>query len=219
MILNVRKDDKMAEIMVRSLVLGMVATNCYFVMNQETKEMLLIDPADDLEAIDQQVFKMGGRPVAILLTHGHFDHMMAAADGREKYQIPVYAHQLEQEVLEHLEYNLSGRWLNAYSMKADQLVSDGDVLELAGFQIQVLHTPGHTQGSSCYYLPEEGKLFSGDTLFAQSYGRTDFPTSSMGDMQSSIKRLLSTLPEETEVFPGHNESTSISIEKRYNPLA
>lgn len=209
----------MAKIMVRSLVLGMVATNCYFVMNQETKEMLLIDPADDLEAIDQQVLKMGGKPVAILLTHGHFDHIMAAADCREKYQIPVYAHQLEQEVLEQSEYNLSSHWLNAYSMKADHLAADKEELELGGFQIQVLHTPGHTQGSVCYYFPVESMLFSGDTLFAQSYGRTDFPTSSMSDMQSSITRLLSTLPEATEVYPGHNESTSIAIEKRYNPLA
>ena len=209
----------MAKIMVRSLVLGMVATNCYFVMNQETEEMLLIDPADDLEAIDQQVLKMGGKPVAILLTHGHFDHIMAAADCREKYQIPVFAHQLEQEVLEQSEYNLSSRWSKAYSMKADHLAADKEELELGGFQIQVLHTPGHTQGSVCYYFPVEGMLFSGDTLFAQSYGRTDFPTSSMSDMQSSITRLLSTLPEATEVYPGHNESTSISIEKRYNPLA
>ena len=209
----------MAKIMVRSLVLGMVATNCYFVMNQETKEMLLIDPADDLEAIDQQVLKMGGKPVAILLTHGHFDHILAAADCREKYQIPVYAHQLEQEVLERSKYNLSSRWSDAYSMKADHLAVDKEELELGGFQIQVLHTPGHTQGSVCYYFPVEGMLFSGDTLFAQSYGRTDFPTSSMSDMQSSITRLLSTLPEATEVYPGHNESTSISIEKRYNPLA
>lgn len=209
----------MADMKIRSLVLGMVATNCYFVMNQETNELLLIDPADNLEAIQQQVLKMDGKPSAVLLTHGHFDHILAAADLRDKYQIPVYIHRLEEEVLERPDLNLSGQWMNAFSMKADQLVQEGDSIELAGFKIQVLHTPGHTQGSVCYYFPDEAVLFSGDTLFAQSYGRTDFPTSSMNQMQLSITRLLSTLPEETKVYPGHSESTDISIEKRYNPLA
>lgn len=209
----------MAEIMIRSLVLGMVATNCYFVMNQETKEILLVDPADSPEIIDRQILKMEGKPVGILLTHGHFDHMTAAVSCQERYGIPVYAHILEQEVLENPDYNLSGAWSEAQGMKADHLVADGDVLELAGFNIEVLHTPGHTKGSVCYYLVNEFVLFSGDTLFERSYGRTDLPTASMQDMRTSIARLLSSLPDETVVYPGHGESTNIRMEKRYNPLA
>lgn len=209
----------MAEIEIRNLVLGMVATNTYFVMNQQTKEMLLIDPADEPEAIEQQVLKMGGEPKAVLLTHGHFDHMMAASACAARYGVPVCAHELEEEVLENAQYNLSGQWMHAYTMRADQLVKDGDILDLAGFKICVYHTPGHTQGSVCYYLPEEAVLFSGDTIFAQSYGRTDFPTSSMTDMQKSVARILRTLPDHTDIYPGHNETTTIAIEKRYNPLA
>lgn len=199
----------MAKIEIRNLVLGMVATNCYFVKNTESGEMLLVDPADNFEAIRQQVLKMCGKPVAVLLTHGHFDHIMAAADCRKEWNIPVYAHKLEQEVLNSAGVNLSGQWMSPYTMTADRTVEDMDELCLAGFDIQVLHTPGHTQGSVCYYLKAEQVLFSGDTLFAQSYGRTDFPTSSMRQMQSSIGRILSELPEETVVYPGHNESTSI----------
>lgn len=209
----------MAEIEIRSIVLGMVSTNCYLVMNRETKETILIDPADRQEQIEQQLLKMGGRPVAVLLTHGHFDHMMAADACRQRYQIPVYVHEKEEEVLENARLNLSSLWTSAYTMKADHLVKEGDLLELAGFRIQVYHTPGHTQGSVCYYLPEQEVLFSGDTIFAQSYGRTDFPTSSSGQMQMSIKRILAEFPDQTRIYPGHNEETAIAIEKRYNPLA
>lgn len=209
----------MAEIEIRSIVLGMVSTNCYLVMNRDTNETLLIDPADSWEQIEQQLLKMGGSPAAILLTHGHFDHMMAADMCRKQYHIPVYAHEKDEEVLENAALNLSGLWMSAYTMKADRLVKEGELLELAGFKIQVYHTPGHTQGSVCYYLPEQEVLFSGDTIFAQSYGRTDFPTSSSGQMQTSIKRILVEFPDETRIYPGHNEQTTIAVEKRYNPLA
>lgn len=209
----------MAEIIVQNLVLGMVATNTYFLMNPETKEMLLVDPADEAGAIEQKVSAMGGTPRAVLLTHGHYDHMLAADEVRKKYGIQVYAHELEEQVLENPSLNLSGFWSSPYSMKADCLVKEGDVLRLAGWEIHVMHTPGHTLGSVCYYFPEQKILMSGDTLFCESYGRTDFPTSSARDMQNSIKRLLRELPEDTAVYPGHQCSTSIDMEKRFNPLA
>ena len=125
----------------------------------------------------------------------------------------------EQQVLTDSIKNLSGSWASAHVLLADQWVCDGKKLELAGFSIKVFHTPGHTAGSCCYYLPEEEVLFSGDTLFAQSVGRTDFPTGSGTDMQASVKRLLKELPETTRVCPGHNEETTIGYEKRYNPFA
>ena len=209
----------MAEIIVQNLVLGMVATNTYFLMNPETKEMLLVDPADEAGAIEQKVSAMGGTPRAVLLTHGHYDHMLAADEVRKKYGIQVYAHELEEQVLENPSLNLSGFWSSPYSMKADCLVKEGDVLRLAGWEIHGMHTPGHTLGSVCYYFPEQNILRSGDTLFCESYGRTDYPTSSARDMQNSIKRLLRELPEDTAVYPGHQCSTSIDMEKRFNPLA
>lgn len=209
----------MAQMKIEYLVLGMVSTNCYMIQNEETKELIFVDPADSADTLSRHVGKMEGKPVAILLTHGHFDHILAADDLRKRYDIPVYVHELDEEVLEKPSLNLSGNWAAAYSMKADNLVKEGDVLNIAGFEIKVMHTPGHTQGSCCYYFPEQQLLVSGDTLFAQSYGRVDFPTSSPSDMRNSIKRLLAELPDETGVLPGHEMTTSIGMEKRYNPLA
>ena len=104
-------------------------------------------------------------------------------------------------------------------MKADRLLKHGDELHLADFGVRVLHTPGHTVGSACYYFQEQKALMSGDTMFFRSYGRTDFPTSSMLDMKKSIRRLLQELPDDTIVYPGHEMSTTIAMEKKYNPLA
>ena len=209
----------MAEMKIQNLVLGMVATNCYFLKNAGTGEMILVDPADEAEAIERKVEALGGKPVAVLLTHGHYDHMLAADAVRKRYQIPVYVHELDEAVLEDASLNLSGFWSSSHTMKADRLVKEGDVFRLADFEVRVLHTPGHTRGSACYYFPEQKVLLSGDTLFCQSYGRTDFPTSSMRDMQKSVRRLLTELPEDTAVYPGHEMSTTIAMEKRYNPLA
>lgn len=209
----------MKEIRVQNLVLGMLATNCWFLQNPESKELLIVDPAASPERIFQQVTAMEGKPAAVLLTHGHYDHMLAAEAVRDAYEIPVYAHEAEQEVLGDAQKNLSAVWSTPYTMQADLMVKEGDVLSLAGYEIRVLHTPGHTKGSVCYYLPKERVLISGDTLFCESYGRYDFPTSSGRELFASVKRLLQELPEDVKVCPGHNESTEIGYEKRYNPLA
>lgn len=208
----------MKNAMIERLVLGMVSTNTWLIQNKETKEMLIIDPADNADAIVRQVEKMGGVPKAVLLTHGHFDHMMAADDLRDKYDISIYAFADEKMVLSSPRINLSGSWAYPYTLDVDCLVRDNDSLQLAGFDIQVLHTPGHTLGCCCYYIKEEGVLISGDTLFAGSIGRTDFPTSNMSHMRASLRRLLQNLPGETVVYPGHGETTTIAYEKRTNPF-
>lgn len=200
-------------------VLGMVSTNTWFLKNKETGALLIIDPADQPLLIQQKITAMEGKPEAILLTHGHFDHMMAADAVRSMYGIPVLALEEEKNLLENPGYNLSGSWAAPCSLQADRWLKDQEILELAGFTIRVLHTPGHTQGSCCYYLDEEGILFSGDTLFAGSVGRTDFPTSSTRQMMNSVHMLLEQLPGETKVFSGHGEETTIAYEKRYNPFA
>ena len=200
-------------------VLGMVSTNTWFLKNKETGALLIIDPADQPLLIQQKITAMEGKPEAILLTHGHFDHMMAADAVRSMYGIPVLALEEEKNLLENPGYNLSGSWAAPCSLQADRWLKDQEILELAGFTIRVLHTPGHTQGSCCYYLDEEGVLFSGDTLFAGSVGRTDFPTSSTRQMMNSVHMLLEQLPGETKVFSGHGEETTIAYEKRYNPFA
>lgn len=213
-----KKDKKMNKLEIKSLLLGSVMTNCYLLMNKETSEMLIVDPADQAFGIEKRVEAMEAKPVAILLTHGHFDHMLAADELRRKYGCPIYAHVKEKAVLEDPMLNLSGVWESGTAVSADQYVKEGDQLELAGFQIQVLFTPGHTQGSCCYYFPEEGVLISGDTLFQGSCGRTDFPTSSVQDMLKSLKRLVDELPDDTAVYPGHNAPTTIADEKRWNPF-
>ena len=200
-------------------VLGMVSTNCYFAGNAETNETIIIDPADDASAIKNWCLNNRKKPVAILLTHGHFDHMMAADELRKEFSIEVYASEAEEELLGNPLDNLSGRWSSPATLKADVLLKDGQLLELAGFRIRAIGTPGHTKGGMCYYFEEEGVLFSGDTLFNGSYGRVDFPTSSMSEMKNSIREKLLVLPEETAVYPGHGDATTIGYEKAYNPLA
>ena len=209
----------MANIQIKSMVLGMVGTNVFLVKNADTNELLIIDPADNAPIIEKEIAEWEGKPVAILLTHGHFDHIQAADDLRETYDIPIYAEESEQEVLGDAMKNLSGTWGMRYTLQADRTVKEGDVLELLDTKFQVLHTPGHTQGSICFYLPEEKILFSGDTLFCGSYGRIDFPTSSGAQMKESVRRLLTELPEDVNVLPGHEQFTQIGFEKRYNPLA
>lgn len=209
----------MKHAVVEQKVLGMVSTNTWFLKNKETGALLIIDPADQPLLIQQKVTAMEGKPEAILLTHGHFDHMMAADAVHSMYNIPVLALEVEKELLANPGYNLSGSWAAPCTLQADRWLKDGEILNLAGFSIQVLHTPGHTAGSSCYYLADEGILFSGDTLFAGSVGRTDFPTSSTRQMMSSVHMLLEQLPEDTRVCSGHGEDTTIAYEKRYNPFA
>ena len=207
----------MADLKVRHLVVGAVATNCYIAENKKTKEALIIDPGDNAARIVQIIKEDGVVPVAVLLTHGHFDHAMAAQEVAEQYGIKIYAHETEKETLETPQINLSGMIGRTLTFHADCYVKDGEILNLAGFEIRVLHTPGHTQGGVCYYIEEEKALFSGDTLFCTSVGRTDFPGGSMSDIIRSIKEKLMTLPDRTTVYPGHNDVTTIENERMYNP--
>ena len=209
----------MGKLQIACARLGMLETNCYFGYDAQTGGTFIVDPADDAEAIKGWCLANGKRPAAILLTHGHFDHIMAADALRREFSVPIYAAEAEKPVLENAQYNLSAMWHRPVTLKADQYLKDGQILSLAGFSIKVISTPGHTAGGLCYYLEKERVLFSGDTLFAGSYGRVDFPTSSMAEMARSVRERLLTLPEDTIVYPGHGESTDISSEKKYNPLA
>ena len=196
-------------------IVGSVFTNCYFLKNKETEEMLIVDPGDRIE---QKVLEMQGRPVAILLTHGHFDHILAAEEIKKKYNIPIYACAKEEKTLQDPRINLTAFHTSSYTLKADVYLTDLQVVELAGFSVQMIETPGHTLGSCCYYLKDEGVLFSGDTVFCGSVGRTDFPEGSTAAIVNSLHRLLEALPDDTEVCPGHDTSTTIGYVKRYNPF-
>ena len=146
--------------------------------------------------------------------------MMAAKELKEAWHVPIYACEKEIEVLSDSRKSLvSSYYREPYTLTPDITVKEGDELSIAGFTWKVFETPGHTIGSCCYYIEKEEVLFSGDTLFAGSYGRTDFPTGSGRQIAESVRRLLSTLPDDTMVYPGHMDTTTIGFEKKYNPLS
>lgn len=201
-----------------SRILGMVGTNCYLLCNMDIKECVLIDPADSQDEISRMIDESGCSLKGILLTHGHFDHIMAADAVRDKYDVKVYALCDEKNTLEQPHINLGEAYGLKLSVKADVWHKDGEILKLAGFDIEALHTPGHTEGGSCYYIREIGVLFSGDTLFCGSVGRTDFPGGSMSEIVRSIKEKVMVLPDDTKVYPGHGEGTSVGYERENNPF-
>lgn len=207
----------MEPLRVEQYVVGMVQTNCYFAINDNTKETLIVDPGASASKLAERIEKEKLNPVAILLTHGHFDHAGGAEELADRYGIQIYAHEAERETLENSAINLSGWEGKERAYRADCYLKDEQEIDLAGFHIRVFHTPGHTVGGCCYFLPYQNVVFCGDTLFAQSVGRTDFPKGSASELIRSIKEKLMTLPEDVTVYPGHNEITTIGTERMYNP--
>lgn len=202
---------------IEQFCVGQVATNCYFIINNETKEMLIADPGDSAEMLADRIRREKLEPKAVLLTHGHFDHAMAAEELAEMFGIKIYAHEAEKDTLEDPGKNVSLMIGSRDVYHADVYVKDKEVLNLAGMELKVLHTPGHTAGGCCYYLEKEKALFSGDTLFCQSVGRTDFPGGSMSGVVRSIKEKLMVLPDDVKVYPGHMDLTTIGAERAHNP--
>ena len=203
----------MQKMRIVTMQLGMLATNCYLVINEETGELVIIDPAGEADRILARVRQMKARPVAVLLTHGHFDHIGAVASLQKTYSIPVCAMAEEQELLQDAQKNLSGLYGKPVTVQADRFFRDKEMVQLAGFLFQVLHTPGHTPGSVCYQ--HEKTLFCGDTLFYQGYGRVDLAGGNSLQMALSLKRLLK-LPGDVICYPGHGMKTKIAWEREAN---
>ena len=204
---------------VGKFVLGPVATNCYIGINEETKECFIVDPATCPPEFVSYIKNAGLTVKAVLLTHGHFDHIMGLDALLKEFPVPVYAHEAERDVLESEQLNSSASMLGQpYSFSGADYVTNRRELRIAGFEIRVIYTPGHTIGGCCYYIEKEKTLFSGDTLFHGSVGRTDLPTGSMGQLVSSVRDRLFVLPDDTQVYPGHMEETTIGYEKKYNPF-
>jgi glyoxylase-like metal-dependent hydrolase (beta-lactamase superfamily II) len=203
------------------LILGEYQTNCYVLRtNDSAKDCLIIDPgleADELvEFLDEQKLN----PVAVVLTHGHIDHIAGVAALRSRFpEIKVYIHTLDAEMLTEPGINLSAMSGMAFVTEPEDVsLKERDEIDLTGVKLLVLHTPGHTPGGISLYSKEAGVVFVGDTLFADSIGRTDFPGGSMSQLLNGVREKLFTLPEETQVYPGHGPATTIAAEKAHNPF-
>ncbi len=208
----------MADLQILEYNVGEIGTNCYLLVNTATKETIIADPGGDAPMLEKHIEKNGLKPAAILLTHAHYDHAHHAAVLKKRYQIPVYVHEEERRTMTDIRMNVSAMFGHPETYEADFFVKDGQNLELAGFSITVIFTPGHTPGGCCYYFPDNKVLVSGDTLFCGSVGRTDFPGGSMSALVRSVREKLLILPRDVEVLPGHEMRTTIGREAEYNPF-
>lgn len=208
----------MGELKIGRIVMGMCQTNCYFVYEEGKNQVLLFDPADQGGYIYNALKEKGFTVAAILLTHGHFDHIWGVNEIKDLSGAKVYAYEKEKGLCEDASLNVSKGAGRACTVKADRYVKDGEEISEAGITCRLLATPGHTSGSCCYYFEPDKLLISGDTLFQESVGRTDLPTGSMSALVRSVKEKLFPLPDEVKVYPGHGEATTIGHEKKYNPF-
>lgn len=190
-------------------------TNCYIILDEQSKEIMCIDPAGDaieLSYMIQDVLK--GKLKYIYLTHCHGDHIGGVTELKDRCGGKILIHRDDAQGLNDKLINLSGIIdIPEITLEADSRVDDGDSIHLGDLEFKVIHTPGHTKGSSSLYCAEEKCLFSGDTMFSGTWGRTDLPTSSREDIMNSITEKLLKLPDDTIVYPGHGKSTRIGDEK------
>ncbi|MBR5540200.1 MAG: MBL fold metallo-hydrolase [Clostridia bacterium] len=190
---------------------GAMAANCCLVYDEQ-KNAAVIDPGDEPELLLARIQKYGLTVRAILLTHVHFDHIQAVKELQAETCAPLLVHEAEVPALTDPAFSLV---MTPYHLTADRVLHDGDTVEVGELTFTVLHTPGHTDGSVCYWCGDT--LFSGDTLFAGSIGRTDFAGGDFTAMRKSLARLAA-LPDDIRVIPGHGPETTIGFEKRHNPF-
>lgn len=197
--------------------LGALGTNCYIVVDESNQHCLVVDPGGEGERLVALLKEKGLQPEAVILTHGHGDHIGGVQAVVDAFKVPVYINQGDEEFLTNSNLNLSGAIGQPVKVTGDiRFIKEDDVIRLGEYSFKVIETPGHTPGGVCFY--GEGMVLAGDSLFLESIGRTDFPGSSYEDLIDSVRHKLFTLPEETVVYPGHGPETTIGHEKTYNPF-
>ncbi len=201
---------------IKKLVVGDLQTNCYVLGDEKSKEGVVIDPGGDVEDIEKVIQKEGLIIKCIILTHGHADHIAALTELKKRTNALILIHPADSDMLVDPTYNLSiftGQDL--ICPKADKFLDDGDKVQVGGFELEVLHTPGHSPGGISLFTDK--MIFTGDALFYGGIGRTDFPGASHNQLMNSIREKILTKPDDTVVYSGHGPETTIGEEKRNNP--
>lgn len=202
-----------------SLSSGPIGTNTFFVYDEETQKGFLVDPGGYSKVLTDKIRELGLDLMYVILTHGHADHIMGVKDYLKDFpDAKLVASKDEAKMLSDTSFNMSEQFGMPTSLTADINVEDGETLDVGNLELKFLATPGHSPGGMCIYIASENTLFSGDTLFQASIGRTDFPGSSYEVLADSVHTKLWPLPDETSVFPGHMGPTTIGFEKENNPF-
>jgi glyoxylase-like metal-dependent hydrolase (beta-lactamase superfamily II) len=200
-------------VLIKTIVAGLFESNCYLVGDEDIKEIFIIDPGGDYKKIKNAIDKDSLKPKAVINTHGHGDHIGA----NKEFNIPVWIHNLDADFLTDPSKNLSGAFGFFLATKtASRLLEGGNILSVGKYDLEVIHTPGHTPGSIC--LKAAGVVFTGDTLFCEGIGRTDLAYGSEEDIMRSIKEKLFVLNDDYIIYPGHGPSSTIGDEKLNNPF-
>ena len=191
------------------IVVGALSVNCYLLWNSDSRECYIVDPGADAAEIKRKVEKLELKPKSILLTHAHIDHIQAVPELAQYWNIPVWIHPEDKKLYQSPE-NALLPWIPPAENLPEPVI---EFPTIDGINIQILHTPGHTKGGVCFYLPEQKFALTGDTIFKGTHGRTDFPGGSHREIMNSIHNIIFKLPEETRIYPGHHGYSNIKDEK------
>lgn len=204
---------------ITSIPTGALGVNTYLAVDEKTNKGFIVDPGGYSPKLTELVKNDGIDIAYIILTHGHSDHICGVNEHLDDFpEAKVIANINEKPMLEDANFNMSTSFGSSQTVKADIFVDDGDEIQVGELTLKFLYTPGHTPGGMCIYIGSENVLFSGDTLFCQSIGRTDFPGGSFKDLADAVHNKLFVLPDETQVLPGHMGPTNIGFEKENNPF-